>query len=845
MADDFFALVQEQRQKQAAWFEEIRKAAHASGQSDYDYAVANNLFTGTREEFVKAKGSAIDEDQVEAIVTPLVADAAAGQAKVVVNAKVDGVASFAALRQIKPEKEGSRIYLASYNEGYNNISKRPQGGGWFVGHLTTAADDGGYIAAGSGFHWKRDVEPYELTVLDFGAQSGGVFDCHDAIVRNYEFTIKTYTNTLSDGLGNILRIQFPHGKFYFSPVDLRKYGDPVNPNATDFGQNLSGYKALSQLHIAGAGMNYGKSIGTILTSNGAAEPFIWANHRCVSVRNLMVDGGQTLKMNNTTKLLPGTVEGVDDFNKYAVNKQPFFTNECPAGEFVRVEAVTCQNMGGHGFLLTDILDTKFDQVYGNHSCAPFLITRWSDPELKYKTGGWNHSTALELSNFNFQYYSCPALWLPRNGQGLISNGWVEHSYMAGQWDNCQFVIDVFNVEDCRYNLLAWQARFAGMRQISGPTGNYFDFDTGPSDPEWRGYKINPDGSPITVWLDGGSYETGWSRFEATYSQFNHPIIPHVYSGIIRGNLPAAASYLNLGSFDFKQIGGHARIEILMRNEYGSMGSTTTAMAPTGSRLPGKLIIDVCREGGKSMNVSWYSEGATGVTEVRAGVQDLNNMLPSLWVRMPGLGGDAYGQFVVNVTTTEITRRDAGAWGKFNPDGKTWSAAAPANTVVATGAFAFHNNQAGIGARNDVVAIQSRSTTHSKAAPLQNLADFSKPYKASTVVINGEKLVMAFWALQPVITTQPAANTAATIGGTLTLTVVASEDAARYLWQKSTDGGTTWVDITNSNLATYTKSSLVAGDAGMYRVIVKGKLENADDTVTTNRVISTTATVTVA
>ena len=220
------------------------------------------------------------------------------------------------------------------------------------------------------------------------------------------------------------------------------------------------------------------------------------------------------------------------------------------------------------------------------------------------------------------------------------------------------------------------------------------------------------------------------------------------------------------------------------------------------------------------------------------------MLPSLWVRMPGLGGDAYGQFVVNVTTTEITRRDAGAWGKFNPDGKTWSAAAPANTVVATGAFAFHNNQAGIGARNDVVAIQSRSTTHSKAAPLQNLADFTKPFKTQLMVINGEELYVPTYAPQPIITTQPAASTAAAVGGSLSISVVATY-AARYLWQKSTDNGTTWVDIANSNLATYTKANLVAGDAGLYRVIVKGKLEQADDTVTTNRVISTTATVTVA
>lgn len=57
--------------------------------------------------------------------------------------------SFAQLRSITPLVDGQRILLNGYNEGSS------LGGGEFIAHFGTATDDGGIVASGTGFYWKR------------------------------------------------------------------------------------------------------------------------------------------------------------------------------------------------------------------------------------------------------------------------------------------------------------------------------------------------------------------------------------------------------------------------------------------------------------------------------------------------------------------------------------------------------------------------------------------------------------------------------------------------------------------------------------------------------------------
>lgn len=82
-----------------------------------------------------------------------------------------------------------------------------------------------------------------------------------------------------------------------------------------------------------------------------------------------------------------------------------------------------------------------------------------------------------------------------------------------------------------------------------------------------------------------------------------------------------------------------------------------------------------------------------------------------------------------------------------------------------------------------------------------------------------------------ITTQPT-NQTASLGGSFTLTVVATGSNLTYQWKK---GG---VDITiNGTSATYTKTSATAADAGIYSVVVHGDcgtdVTSNDATVTLN------------
>lgn len=86
----------------------------------------------------------------------------AGNAVKSVSQIVLGVDSFDSLRTTKPLYEGQRVKLIGWSKGSD------LGAGEFVGHLGTATDDGGVIAAGNGFYWER-VGVVDFDVTWFGA----------------------------------------------------------------------------------------------------------------------------------------------------------------------------------------------------------------------------------------------------------------------------------------------------------------------------------------------------------------------------------------------------------------------------------------------------------------------------------------------------------------------------------------------------------------------------------------------------------------------------------------------------------------------------------------------------
>lgn len=86
------------------------------------------------------------------------------------------VDSFVALRTLPVTTEGQKVKLASYFSGTG------MGGGEFIGHLGVATDDGGTIAAGSGYYWER-TDSSILTPAMFGALGDGVSDDSAALLR--------------------------------------------------------------------------------------------------------------------------------------------------------------------------------------------------------------------------------------------------------------------------------------------------------------------------------------------------------------------------------------------------------------------------------------------------------------------------------------------------------------------------------------------------------------------------------------------------------------------------------------------------------------------------------------
>lgn len=125
------------------------------------------------------------------------------------------VDSYTALKALPVQVEGQRVRLASYASGTG------LGGGEFIGHAGTKADDGGTIASGTNYYWQRVVNG-PLTVQMFGAIGDGVND------DSYSFQ-KALLAANAKGGGSVYactppvnyRLTFP--VFFFYNTEL--YGD--------------------------------------------------------------------------------------------------------------------------------------------------------------------------------------------------------------------------------------------------------------------------------------------------------------------------------------------------------------------------------------------------------------------------------------------------------------------------------------------------------------------------------------------------------------------------------------------------------------------------------------------
>ncbi|MFW3388111.1 hypothetical protein ACN9KM_19225, partial [Kocuria sp. CPCC 205274] len=150
--------------------------------------------------------------------------------------------------------------------------------------------------------------------------------------------------------------------------------------------------------------------------------------------------------------------------KTLYGKQPLFDirHRGSAG-YMNVKCLQINNVGGHGLTWVDAIDSKIDQMYSNVTFARVVNATWSC----YQAGAWDHTTAIELTNCNFETgYLQPMLYMPRAAQSMMKNIWLQNSEYGGNLTNGHWMIDSFNYETNLNTIDARSSRII-LRHLDG------------------------------------------------------------------------------------------------------------------------------------------------------------------------------------------------------------------------------------------------------------------------------------------------------------------------------------------------------------------------------------------
>lgn len=740
---------------------------------------------------------------------------------------VDGIATFAQLRTRQPAYEGERVYIKCHTPPAKAVFL-PEGGGWFVGRLTAQADDGGYVASsGAAWHWQRDKEINQLTIADFGGVADGVTNAAPAFKAILEFYNGAYALGKTNNLSRGFSIRFGAGTYYIKPGVYNKYGAKLDASSTLNKINPSGYAADYGFRMEGVLVGTMKMVATRIISDKSDNPVFLMNHRRMHIHGIIWDGQQTTaadlhdadKNPNGTNMLVGATMGV--FNDTASNKQPFLKNECPGGLYARVSCFNAVNTGNYTFGILDTLDSVFDQIFGQNTAGPVIQVGWSDP-LNEFWGKWDHSTSLEIRNSNFLANRAPTLWAPRCAQAVMSNVWwsgpgtTPFDINNGQWTMTMVV-----VEGCRHDPVLWNCKDT-IFTYSAATGNSLSRSS-PTSGDWWSYPKNPDGSDIVGW--NNTYDLGNFLLQNHGAYFDCPVITKWDRGIIRGtNNTDSTLWVNVGRFRSMTNGTSWRIRVMGGRFY----NTDQIQNVISDSTYGQTIINIGKSTTTTPKATWYSEGSGPVqANPQWKTQPFVTDIPEVWVPIRS----RCAEYTIFVESTGQTRSEAGQPSMFDPSGATQTTNPGLNQME--GRFSLHTGAAGFGAKADVAAITSKKVSSVNgalnasekpvvASDAQWLTEPVNPQPVSWMRVNvaGQELAFPLYAWKPVFTTQPAATVTVAAGGTLTLTAVVT-DAVSYQWQKSTDSGTTWTNVSGATAATYTKASVTAADdAGQYRLIAR-------------------------
>lgn len=539
------------------------------------------------------------------------------------------VNSFAELRTTTPSKSGEVAVLKRYYDKDSSF----RGGGDFVGFLssTVLKDDSGTVAIGNGFYWKRIInDPTEVNILHFGAKGDGTTDDTDAFNRMLSWT-QSYNTSVND-----LPVRFPGGKFLIKPIDL---------SASE----------LAFFGLLGDDLELGSLPRTTIISDKSASPVFKVDARRTAIKGISWNGQATADTATNT----GTITAA-----MVSNTQPFFENTCIEGETVNISCFRAQKTGGTVFKLLDTLDSKFDQIYTlNTYSRVFDVGYSSSPN-----GNWDHSTAIEISNCNFQTgYGDATLYMPRVTQGIMRNVWIEHTRNPGNLSDGGWTIDTLNIEDCSAAFNLDNARVI-MRQINLQSGA----------------KVS-NNLVAGKWLS--TFEYGYRREESYGTVITGSLAAGYYSGFKITNNTATDNWYRVGQFFFPNANQQWVMEMIGKADLTAPSGT--AGSPVTSAASGKTIVNMQR-----LDTVWvdaHHEGTPAVADMR--YNRVGTTYVVIWVKLKANSGDT----MFNLKNTGPTRFDTGSCSLFQPDLSVVTDTTTMGTLKPQLRFGLHNGTAGIGA----------------------------------------------------------------------------------------------------------------------------------------------------
>jgi amylovoran biosynthesis protein AmsF len=455
------------------------------------------------------------------------------------------VGSIEELKFLEPSSTNDFVYVRSFYEG-----KNVGGGNFYYDSVDkrTATDNVTIFVTPKGARWKKVIEDANLLdVTNFGAIPDGVTDCSNACLAMHKWSQKN-----SPRLG----IQFPAGTFKLNGIDLSSSSMPF-------------------FRMVGAPVAFGYFPTTTLVSDQDSGMMIKVKARWSEFGNFLINGENNLK----------------EFN-YKLNTKGFFQNIEIEGQYIRGTNLRFANMGGICISLVDTLDTKIDQFYASKCVGGVIKAEWSDSSYH----SWDHSTAIELTNFNMQDCTGDAqvFDLQRCTQSIIRNGWLERCTNPGDLSNGQWVIEALSMEGCVNPLNLTYCRYIMSQKNLQGTSAITISDSSKS--SW-----------LSIWEDGNVNIENYGI--KTNGSMNYG---HLTSQYRLSNNSQTSNWFKVG--DVFVPGDGDTVNIRLVGSLGFSSSTNTHEVANGRHGNGEALIRLQKKSG-GIGMTWEGFGSCPVLDV--------------------------------------------------------------------------------------------------------------------------------------------------------------------------------------------------------------------------------------